>query len=247
MFSLQSILNRWNSLHLIFLLSLPTNIVQSFNTSPYLSRQILRVPIGCSRFVSSIVAGKKQIRGLSLSTSSSHEQQEQQQLSQRLQIEDRFGRWRFLQALLDEETTASATNQVLHYTLVEYLRNADKGWDGVETGSPELTPKRRFALQTLLGYVQHNAIPILRDDEDDEHRTTECATRPTAIETLLQEILPDPTTDEDGVKGNWDTIIELHGREAVRMNEKNGTNAWKVRCLIARVLLYHDFLTMGIV
>jgi len=62
----------------------------------------------------------------------------------------------------------------------------------------------------------------------------------------LESLLPDPDDDEDAFKGLWDTVIELNGRESVKINEQNATYDWKACCLIARVLIHYDFLTYGI-
>jgi hypothetical protein len=62
----------------------------------------------------------------------------------------------------------------------------------------------------------------------------------------LERLLPHPEMDEDAFKGLWDTVIELHGRESVRINEQQNTMNWKTRCLIARVLIYYDFLSVGL-
>jgi hypothetical protein len=65
---------------------------------------------------------------------------------------------------------------------------------------------------------------------------------------LLEQLLPDPDNDEDAAKGLWDTIIELHGRESVKINERQIPQniGWRTRCLIARLLIYYDFLTDGL-
>ena len=63
---------------------------------------------------------------------------------------------------------------------------------------------------------------------------------------LLERLLPDPLRDEDAFKGLWDTVIELHGRESVRINEQLNTLNWRTRCLIARALIFFDFLSVGI-
>jgi hypothetical protein len=38
-------------------------------------------------------------------------------------------------------------------------------------------------------------------------------------------------------------VIELHGREAVKINESKGEPNWRAVCLVSRVLIYFDFLT----
>jgi hypothetical protein len=64
----------------------------------------------------------------------------------------------------------------------------------------------------------------------------------------MQQLLPQLDEDEDASKGLWDTIIELHGRESVKINERKVPQdiGWKTRCLIARLLIFYDFLTDGL-
>lgn len=62
----------------------------------------------------------------------------------------------------------------------------------------------------------------------------------------IEYLLPHPERDEDASKGLWDTIIELHGRESVKINERHRTVQWRTRCLISRLLIYYDFLTIGL-
>jgi len=87
----------------------------------------------------------------------------------------------------------------------------------------------------------------------------------------LEALLPDPIEDEDAHKGLWDTVIELHGREATKLDEQRrirrsqqhqspaavaseGDNddddddgqRWRACCLIARVLIHFDFLSRGL-
>ena len=117
-----------------------------------------------------------------------------------------------------------------------------------ETGSPELTAKRRAAMETILQLgAATGALPVLLDDtEDDKSSTCIDDSRDDLLLDLLEQILPDPIEDEDSHKGTWDTVIELHGREAVKINEQNATPEWKSRSLVTRVLLYHDFLVHGL-
>jgi hypothetical protein len=62
----------------------------------------------------------------------------------------------------------------------------------------------------------------------------------------LETLLPDPRENEDAHKGSWDTVLELHGREAVKINERKATPEWKAICMVARLLIYFDFMTRGV-
>jgi hypothetical protein len=66
---------------------------------------------------------------------------------------------------------------------------------------------------------------------------------PSPLQQALMDILPHPVNEVDEHKGTWDTVMELHGREGVRIEEQTLNNpSWKERCLAARVLIYYDFL-----
>ena len=105
--------------------------------------------------------------------------------------------------------------------------------------------KRRKIMEYIVNDVTsdtlHNLIQILPNtgttDENDVY-----------FLDLLEQLLPQPEHDEDAAKGLWDTIIELHGRESVKINERTipQNKGWKTRCLIARLLIYYDFLTDGL-
>jgi Cft2 family RNA processing exonuclease len=78
------------------------------------------------------------------------------------------------------------------------------------------------------------------DSEDEESAMT--------MLQLLEGLLPNAEEDADAFKSLWDTVMEIHGREAVKYHEtKNPTLDWKLACVVARLLLHFDFLTLGIV
>jgi hypothetical protein len=158
----------------------------------------------------------------------------------RLGLHDRFGRWRFLQRLLDEEANENDVNRIIFLVLDSYLKFPRPTYGSTtETGSPELTAERRQLIEQLLEGCIQGTVPALGDADGAQSRE----------DTLsqLEPLLPDPTEDEDGFKGNWDTIMELNGRGSVKINETNKTPGWKAVCLVSRVIIYYDFLTYGLV
>jgi hypothetical protein len=162
-------------------------------------------------------------------------------VSERLGLDDRFGRWRYLQELLDQESIKEETNKILYVVLDGYLKFPRPNFEESEaTGSPELTPERRAAIEVLLSYAENGSIPALIDDMDELPAND-------LVLKQLEKVLPDPSEDEDGMKGAWDIVLALHGMEGVKFNEQNPMPEWKACCLIARVLLYHDFLIYGLV
>jgi hypothetical protein len=164
-----------------------------------------------------------------------------------LGLHDRFDRWRFLQNLLDEDINADDTTLVLVAMLDGFLKSPSRpsykqGSD--ETASPALTNRLRELIEEVL---QESSARALHDLLECTNSGGVGTVEPqTGILDQLEKLLPDPVEDEDAFKGLWDTVIELNGRESVKINERNGTHQWKTRCLIARVLLYYDFLSVGV-
>ena len=141
---------------------------------------------------------------------------------------DRFSRWRFLQQLLDEESDAQQTNLLLGLVLRQYL---DSSKNATDTAAPEHTKERLEAVQAVISRaLPDGSIPVL----------PECDT---VLSDLLESTLPNPNEDEESYKSNWDMVMEIHGREAVKVDEQAGEPSWKTSCLVARVLLFYDFLT----
>lgn len=158
----------------------------------------------------------------------------------RLGLHDRFGRWRYLQKLLDEEANEDDVNRIIFLVLDSYLKFPRPTYGSTtETGSPELTAERRQLIEQLLEGCVQGTVPALGDANGAELRED--------MLSKLEPLLPDPIEDEDGFKGNWDTVLELNGRGSVQINERNGTPGWKAVCLVSRVIIYYDFLTYGLV
>jgi hypothetical protein len=62
---------------------------------------------------------------------------------------------------------------------------------------------------------------------------------------LERYFLPDPDDDKDAFDSLWDTVAEIHGRDAVRIDLR-AEPRWPYVCGLARVLLQYDFLSRGI-
>jgi hypothetical protein len=196
---------------------------------------------------------------------------DQQQLLLLQQLQEPFDRWRYLQKLLDEDInngtdilfllkisiqhqlqskqqeemsklrplTKSSTLEMISQSNVTTNISITKLDDSDEN------IKRRQAMEYILYDVSnstiHNLLQFPMDDNTVEPSPNElyCLQR-------LDQLLPNPEMDEDASKGLWDTVIELHGREAVKINERQQSIAWKTRCTITRVLIYYDFLSDGL-
>lgn len=163
-------------------------------------------------------------------------------VSEQLGLHDTFDRWRFLQNLLDEETNSYDTTFVLFAMLDRFLNSplrfsGKQGLGESTTSTPILTSKLRECMEVVLEEPSAQAIRDLLEGKGGSK---------TEILDQLEKLLPDPREDEDAFNGLWDTVIELNGRESVKINERNGARQWKTRCLVARVLLYYDFLSAGV-
>ena len=171
-------------------------------------------------------------------------------LTQQLDIIGGFDRWRYVQKMLDLETDPLVDNQLLFHVLQRYLTHPAVGPDSL--ASPERTRARLKLVQSILEETADNAsIPALNADgsrltnEDDPEKAVVSSSSNSVVSTSLEDLLPDPTDEEDADKSLWDGIAELHGKAAVAIDQKDPL--WKARCLVARLLLFYDFLQKGIV
>jgi hypothetical protein len=165
-------------------------------------------------------------------------------LVDRLDLSDNFSRWRFLQNFLDAEVKASDDNEVLYLVLDSFLNSPPSASsdDSNESALPIATPEDvRIIIEELLekhASSSKQQIAAFRDPE--------CRPGDDDVMTRLEKLLPGPHENEDTFKGLWDTVILLYGREAVKINQGKATRKWKGLCVVARVLIYFDFLTRGV-
>ncbi|KAI2491828.1 hypothetical protein MHU86_22734 [Fragilaria crotonensis] len=190
--------------------------------------------------------------------SSSSSSQSRISVVDRLNLSENFNRWRFLQNLLDEDVDALDVNEILFVLLDNYRKNNHKNADPMDSSAPERTPE----LLESINQVLERSIRINDGDESDNDTTTisSCCILPVLVDpnctpanhdddstppllTLMEQLLPDPKENEEAHKGAWDTVLELHGRTAVAMNEKEARPAWKAVFMIARVMIYFEFLS----
>ena len=161
-------------------------------------------------------------------------------LDDRFVTNDRFDRWRFLQNLLDGEAKALTVNQMLYYVLDGYLKYPrPKQENSDETGSPELTAELRAKIEKILDESADESIAALEDPECVPGRGFDLL--------KLEGLLPDPQEEEEAFKSLWDVVMELHGREMVKIDESKATPQWKACCMIARLFIHFDFVVYGIV
>lgn len=155
-----------------------------------------------------------------------------EEITNRLNLRDRYDRWRFLQNLLDAEVTSYEATAVLYAVLEGYLRKPQYP-EAKDKGSPQLTIELRLQIEEMLHNWRGKALLLTLDGKSD-------------LQGRLELLLPDPEDDEDAHKSLWDTVTEIHGREAVKIDERIGSPEWKVCCLVARLLLHYDFLHDGL-
>jgi hypothetical protein len=161
------------------------------------------------------------------------------------QDSDRFERWRFLQQLLEGDADAHVVNRLLYQVLEGAIKYPRKN----ESGDWVLMPAEiKTSIEVLL-YSEDcrnkdGHIIILHENYEDQN------VQEVARQALnqLEALLPTSDEDEDAVKSLWDTVMEVHGREAVKYQEtQDNSLEWKLRNTVARLLLHHDFLTLGVV
>lgn len=141
-----------------------------------------------------------------------------------------------MQNFLDQEIEASDANELIYAILDSFLKSPPPQ-DTSEVVSPLDTPNVRQVIEDLLA-IDDNSIPAFSDPD--------CRPGDDEVLQKLELLLPDPRENEDAFKGSWDTVLELHGREAVKIQETKKTPEWNAICMVARVLIYFDFLTRGV-
>ncbi|KAG7344615.1 hypothetical protein IV203_022623 [Nitzschia inconspicua] len=156
---------------------------------------------------------------------------------------DRFDRWKFFQDLLEGDADVHVVNQLLYAVLEGALRfpRKDANQRFVELSNPvKESIQRILHLQT----DDRKVVVALLDDYTDE--SSQDATQ--RVLQQLEQVLPTMDDDPDAFRSLWDTVLEIHGREAVKYQEtQDNTLQWKMQQTVARVLLHYDFLTLGIV
>jgi hypothetical protein len=170
--------------------------------------------------------------------------------------EDRFDRWKFFQALLEGDHPSSDVVNIVLYRVLEGVLKYPRPSGGRDTqGSDdtiEITAEVKEKIEEILAdYSAEGRVKAVmtmsNDDDDEDYEKAE--EQVLAVLEQLEGILPDPVEDEEDFKSLWDTIIELHGREAVKFNQSQNPVKfdWKTANTVSRVLLHFDFLTHGII
>ena len=216
----------------------------------------------------------------------------QSDVIQRLELTEQFSRWKFLQQLLENELAHSDIEDVLLLSLSAYLQHGPgpKSYNNKDenggNASPVLTEEQRVIMSGLieqivaasdgigdsrflhllvLPQVDYESLTIDVDDEEDKHDEQIQPPDEVAMSILAQieQLLPDPIEDEESYKSAWDVVIDLYGRESVRVKEEKlqrekesgggggGTMSlenleWRTLCAVGRVLIHYDFLTKGV-
>jgi hypothetical protein len=169
-----------------------------------------------------------------------HSTDEMYDLKNRLSLADRFGRWRYLQKILDGGASPRDAASIVIIVLERYIGNknlqcATESSESMKSSIKDFIMNKEDSLKQLKSILD----PISFDIEWSPSARN-------VIQENLTKLLPDPLEDEDAIKGLWDTIIELHGREAVKIDEKHGAEGWRSKSIITQILIYFDFLSEGI-
>lgn len=168
--------------------------------------------------------------------------------------EDRFDRWRFLQGFLEGDHPSSDVVNIVLYRVLEGALKYPRPSEGSDTlGSDdivELTSDVKKIIQEILAHYSTEgrvkAVMTMSNSDEDYEKAEKSSL---AILEELEKVLPDPIENEEEYKSLWDTVIELHGREAVKFSQSQNPTSldWKIANTITRVLLHYDFLLLGIV
>ena len=226
--------------------------------------------------------------------------QQAKETIKRLELDQQFERWKFLQCLLEGEILPSDIENVLLLSLSAYLQHGptaatsnNKDENG-GNASPVLNDEQKSDIQgaikamlevsdgigdskflhlLVLPPVDYESITIdTEDDVDTGSSMVEVDSSALSILEQIEQLLPNIEDDEDAYKSAWDVIIDLYGRESVRVNEEalqreresgrypSSENVgsggsleccadslqWRTLCAVGRVLIHFDFLTKGI-
>jgi hypothetical protein len=171
---------------------------------------------------------------------------------QKLGLSQQFERWKFLQDLLEGDVEASDANQVLYQVLTAYSSTSTAVLR--ENSYPVLDNDNRSTIRALVDEAknaigtgtEHEIAILVQGNSGIDMVRCEAAEDSAAMISDLETLLPDPVDDEDAFKSNWDTVMEIHGREGVRINQEISSRDWEARCMVARVLLWLEFLGAGV-
>ena len=167
---------------------------------------------------------------------------------ERLELDQQFERWKFMQRLLEGELSPSDIEDVLLISLNAYLQHgptattANNKNDNGGNASPVLNDEQisnmeevinsmmavsdgigdsKFVHMLVLPPVDYESTTIdIEDDEGRDTKTVVVDTNALSILEKIEKLLPDPDEDEDAYKSTWDVIIDLYGRESVMMKEE---------------------------
>jgi len=225
--------------------------------------------------------------------------QQAKETIQRLELDQQFERWKFMQCLLEGEIPPSDIEDVLVLSLSAYLQHGptaatsnNKDENG-GNASPVLNDEQKSDIQgaikamlevsdgigdskflhlLVLPPIDYESITIdVEDDDDAGSNMVEVDSSALSILEQIEQLLPNIEDDEDAYKSAWDVVIDLYGRESVRVNEEalqreresgrypSSENVdsgsleccadslqWRTLCAVGRVLIHFDFLTKGI-
>ena len=218
---------------------------------------------------------------------------------ERLELNQQFERWKFLQQLLDGEIQPLDIENVLILVLSSYLQHgptaltSDNKDENGGNASPVLNDEQmsnmrgvindisilgvsdngigdsRFLHMLVLPPVDYESMTIdIMEDEEDSN-IIEVDTNALSILQQIERLLPDPIEDEEAYNSLWDVVIDLYGRESVKIKEtalqqeKESSRyivssssgnleccvnnlQWRALCTVGRVLIHYDFLTKGV-
>lgn len=136
-------------------------------------------------------------------------------------LDDRFGRWRYLQNVLDDE------DEVIPWPILSFV--ARRALEENDPLSEDGLNEDRMQIIQRLFPPTHATVA-----ESDEAE----------VRDMLDALLPDEYDEEDAFKSLWDMVRDIHGVTAVKMDLQDPS--WRLRCAVVRLILHYDFLARGL-
>mmetsp|Transcript_10127 Transcript_10127/g.11598 ORF Transcript_10127/g.11598 Transcript_10127/m.11598 type:complete len:232 (-) Transcript_10127:86-781(-) len=157
---------------------------------------------------------------------------------ERLDLTEQIDRWLYLQDLLEGDAKGEDTNEILFSVINSFLDYPPPRKFTDEEGENIILEDSHVETMENLVSIDGCSIQALKDPD--------CKAGELIVVNALEGLLPGEFENNDAYKSLWDMMEQLHGREAVGQSKASDGPNWDARCVVARVLIYFDFLQDGI-
>lgn len=197
-------------------------------------------------------------------------EEEEEDIVQRLGLGNQFDRWIFLQKTLEGEIQPPHDVNVLLFRVLKSWLDYPPSNEKRGTTTVSLTDEKMEVLTKLIHHYSFmNSIPLLPNVVTDDSSEEDV---PLSVDSLslhqdLNFLLPDEDEDEDAYNSLWDLVKELYGEGSVAFQQKKSDEIryrsqsecvdeesvelilfteWDRYAMAVRLLLYYDFLSVGV-